>query len=30
MEIGTYVVHWSGKVCRVEDSSELLKREYYC
>lgn len=32
MEIGTYVVHWSGKVCRVEDSSVLdftgTKREY--
>lgn len=32
MKIGTYVVHWSGKVCRVEDISVLdftgTKREY--
>lgn len=32
MKIGMYVVHWSGKVCRVEDISVLdftgTKREY--
>ena len=33
MKIGDYVVHWSGKVCRVEDQKILdftgEKRDYY-